>query len=140
MSDHWFNLGDWLASHNGVGEVDIHARSDVRDRLFLLVGIHIAGCKGPLVARVRNLSRGGMLAEVPHRIAPGTRMQIQLPHIAVIGARCVWQSEGRFGVAFDAMIDPQLVRIANRRDHQLPPTLVAAARRTGSARRPKRPM
>ena len=99
-----------LPQHDDFGLDGMRARVAARDSLFLQAEVAIADWPEPVIARVRNLSPGGMLAESAHRVLEGTVMQLSLPNIGAVAARCVWSGEGRFGVAFDHDIEPQAVR------------------------------
>lgn len=118
----------------------VSARGESRDSLFLLAEIRAAGWPAAVPVRVRNLSAGGLLAESAHQLAAGTAVQIQLANIGIVGARCVWVGENRFGVAFDHAIDPQAVRrkVGSRSD--LPATLIGMTLHTTRHKKPLRPV
>jgi PilZ domain len=116
------------------------ARGDTRDSLFLQAEVTVPGWPAPVMARVRNLSPGGMLAESAHQVAEGTVMQVALPNIGPVTARCVWSGDGRFGVAFDHAIEAQAVRRRSAANQELPPTLLGQPRRIPKIRRPLRPV
>ncbi|MEH3046891.1 MAG: PilZ domain-containing protein [Sphingomonas adhaesiva] len=59
--------------------------------------------------RVRNFSSGGLMAELPHAIAPDSAVEVELPQVGWVAGRVVWQTEGRAGIAFDRAIDPDLI-------------------------------
>jgi hypothetical protein len=127
--------------HSDAGDPDgLTARGDARDSLFLQAEVAVADWPAPVVARVRNLSPGGMLAESVHQVAEGTMMQVTLPNVGAITARCVWSGEGRFGVAFDHAIEAQAVRRRSAANQELPPTLLGQPRRIPKIRRPLRPV
>lgn len=116
------------------------ARGAARDSLFLQAEISVPGWPAPAMARVRNLSPGGMLAESAHQVAEGTMLQVTLPNVGPVTARCVWSSEGRFGVAFDHAIEAQAVRRRSAANQELPPTLLGQPRRIPKIRRLLRPV
>lgn len=60
--------------------------------------------------RVRNLSAGGLMAELPDPIAPDAAIEIELDGLGWIAGRVAWQTEGRIGIAFDRDITPEHVR------------------------------
>ena len=60
--------------------------------------------------RVRNLSSGGLMAELPVPIAPDATIEVELRGIGWIPGRIAWQTQGRAGIAFDTPIDPKAVR------------------------------
>ncbi len=85
-------------------------RLEVRDSLFLVAGLRIDG-KGPSEqVRVRNLSAGGMMAELPTRAEAGTRVDVDVRGVGRIGGRVAWWTAGRVGIAFDELIDPMAAR------------------------------
>jgi PilZ domain len=118
----------------------ISARGDARDSLFLQADVTVPGWPAPVTARLRNLSPGGMLAESVHHVVEGTVLQVTLPNVGAIAARCVWSGEGRFGVAFDHAIEAQAVRRRSAANLELPPTLLGQPRRTPKIYRPLRPV
>ena len=56
--------------------------------------------------RIRNLSAGGLMAEVPARVARGEPVEINLRSIGWITGHVAWVTEGRLGIAFDHSINP----------------------------------
>jgi PilZ domain len=118
----------------------VSARGESRDSLFLTAEVWSAGWPAPVAVRVRNLSAGGLLAESAHQLPVGTVVQIQLANIGLVGARCVWAGENRFGVAFDHAIDPQAVRrkVGSRSD--VPATLIGMTLHTTKFKKPLRPV
>lgn len=135
------NLSDNAPTRDDFVATDLSARGESRDSLFLQAEVTVPGWPAPVMARVRNLSPGGMLAESPHRMTEGTTLVASLPNIGPLNARCVWVSEGRFGLAFEHAIDPQAVRRRHSVDQQLPPSLLGHPRRPPvRARKPLRPI
>jgi flagella basal body P-ring formation protein FlgA len=108
------------------------SRGADRDSLFLQASLILPGQSDPVVVRVRNLSAGGMLAEAQIEIAQGAAVEVELRNIGAVAGRVVWVSEGKFGIAFDAPVDPQAVRRQVVSESDLPPYL----RRTGLERPP----
>lgn len=85
-------------------------RNKDRDSLFLTAEFRIAGARNSQLVRVRNLSAGGLMAEVPEPVAQGTEVELDLRGVGSITGRIAWNAAGRVGVAFDKMIDPILAR------------------------------
>ncbi|UVO49539.1 PilZ domain-containing protein [Sphingomonas sp. SUN019] len=81
-----------------------------RDSLFLLAQLHVEGRAEPIAVRVRNLSAGGLMAELPHPVPTDRAIDIDVRGIGRITGRIAWQTAGRIGVAFDQPIDPQRAR------------------------------
>lgn len=86
------------------------AREKARDSLFLQAVLAIDGFADPVTVRVRNLSGSGMLAESREIVVEGTSVVTELPNIGKVGGRIIWSENGKFGLAFERIIDPQAVR------------------------------
>lgn len=69
-----------------------------RKNLMLSAAIEADALK--VAVRIRNLSEGGAMLDGPILPRPGTRLILRRAEIEV-GARVVWQVDGRCGVAFD---------------------------------------
>lgn len=84
-------------------------RNNSRDSLFLAAKLTVTGLP-PEQVRVRNLSAGGLMAEYPSPIGPGTTVLVDLRGVGEIRGRIAWATDGRIGIAFDTPIDPLLAR------------------------------
>ena len=84
-------------------------RTGARDSLMLTALFRIAE-RPEVQVRVRNLSSGGLMAEVSSPIPSGTSVEVEVRGVGWIGGRIAWCAEGRVGVAFDREIDPLLAR------------------------------
>lgn len=100
------SAADSVFSNSGVAGSDGRGR----DSLFLLARIKLPGSDAETSVRVRNLSSGGLMAELPEPVAPDSTVQIELRGLGWLVGRVAWQTEGRAGIAFDRPIDPQLAR------------------------------
>ncbi|WBO21073.1 PilZ domain-containing protein [Sphingomonas abietis] len=86
-------------------------RRDARDSLFVLARIKIEGDAGDGISvRVRNVSSGGLMADVPAEYRPGMRVELSLEGIGDLGGSVAWAEAGRIGVAFDHPIDKTRAR------------------------------
>ncbi|RDE06213.1 PilZ domain-containing protein [Sphingomonas aracearum] len=85
-------------------------RSKARDSLFLMAGFRRVGDAETRQVRVRNLSEGGLMAELPDDLDIGTRVEIDVRGVGVVPGRVAWSTQGRTGVAFDRPIDPLAAR------------------------------
>ncbi|MBY0305756.1 MAG: PilZ domain-containing protein [Sphingomonas sp.] len=85
-------------------------RHEVRDSLFLVAQFRLAGSRQSEQVRIRNLSAGGLMAEVSSPIAQGTEVELDVRGVGWISGKIAWYAAGRVGVAFDQMIDPILAR------------------------------
>lgn len=81
-----------------------------RDSLFLMARIRLGTAEQWADVRVRNLSAGGLMAEIDAAMAIDTPVELELRGIGQINGRVAWQAEGRTGIAFDAEIDPLKAR------------------------------
>ena len=81
-----------------------------RDSLFLMARLRVEGLDEELSVRVRNLSPGGLMAELPVPVVPDSPVRIDVRGIGWVKGRIAWQTEGRAGIAFDKEIDPQRAR------------------------------
>jgi hypothetical protein len=70
-----------------------------RKNLLLAASIEAEGLK--VQVRIRNLSESGAMLDGSALPRPGTAMMLRRSDIQV-GARVVWQTQGRCGVAFDS--------------------------------------
>lgn len=88
----------------------VETRIDARDSLFLLADVRVEQNAEVNRVRVRNLSDGGMMGEGQLRVQRGHRLTVELRNIGTVGGTVAWVQDNRFGIAFDAEIDSQLVR------------------------------
>lgn len=89
---------------------DAAQRIDTRDSLLLVAQFRVAGASSTTQIRVRNLSAGGLMAEMPKPIDIGTMVEVDVRGLGWISGRIAWVAAGRAGVAFDHLIDPQAAR------------------------------
>lgn len=85
-------------------------RSKARDSLFLMAGYRLAGTGEMRQVRVRNLSAGGLMAELSDVLDIGEAVEIEVRGVGVVPGRVAWSTEGRVGIAFDRQIDPLAAR------------------------------
>ena len=81
-----------------------------RDSLFLTAHIRLDGDADEQEVRIRNLSAGGMMAELGRTVPVGTVATLQLRGIGEVTGRIAWCAEGRVGIALDTEIDPKRAR------------------------------
>lgn len=81
-----------------------------RDSLLLMASLRRAGEDRVLAVRVRNLSAGGLMAEVAEPLDPDVPVEVEVRGLGWIRGRIAWHTEGRTGIAFDRPVDPQLAR------------------------------
>ena len=83
-----------------------------RRTVFAVTRLRFVGASGAedgFEVRVRNLSAGGLMAELPQAVAPDSVVEVELPAHGWVRGRVAWQTEGRAGIAFDEPVDPQAV-------------------------------
>lgn len=84
--------------------------SRARDSLLLLARLRFDGAAEPVDVRVRNLSAGGLMAEVATAFDRGTPVEVELRGLGWVSGKIAWCAEGRTGIAFDQLIDPRRAR------------------------------
>ncbi|RVU04732.1 PilZ domain-containing protein [Novosphingobium umbonatum] len=85
-------------------------RGTGRDSLFLLANLRVEGSDALHSVRIRNLSRGGLMAEASLRVICGLPVQVELRQLGWIDGVVAWVQDNRFGIAFDEEVDPVLAR------------------------------
>lgn len=85
-------------------------RSRKRDSLFLRASLMLEGDPQLYDVRIRNLSEGGLMAELDRVVDADTPVALELRGIGKLSGRVAWCAEGRMGITFDRTIDPQLAR------------------------------
>ncbi len=91
-----------------MGAVDTrHAK---RDSLFMLGDIVFETTGEREQVKIRNLSRGGMMAESERPLPLDTRVWVDLPNVGLAPGVVSWSRGRRIGITFDEAIDPAKVR------------------------------
>lgn len=88
----------------------VETRHISRDSLFLMAEVRLDGQDQREQVKVRNLSRGGMMAEGAVKVVNGARLAVNLRNIGWIEGNVAWVQDNRFGIAFATEIDPKLPR------------------------------
>lgn len=91
-------------------ELERSDRAGRRDSLLLMAQMTLGDETSPRDVRVRNISEGGLMAELPISVEIGTAVSLNLRGVGAVSGRIAWCTQGRVGVAFDCQIDPTLVR------------------------------
>ena len=82
-----------------------------RDSLFLMARFRRAGTVDePLAVRVRNLSEGGLMAELDVAPPIDSAVEVEVRGLGWIAGRIAWHTAGRAGIAFDEPVDPRRAR------------------------------
>jgi hypothetical protein len=95
-------------------------RRDSRDSLFLAARFRLRGDSKVEHIRVRNLSSGGLMAELADPIDQDTPVEVDVRGIGWIAGTVAWTAVGRAGIAFDRPIDPLKARKPVGRGAQSP--------------------
>lgn len=99
--------------HKAAGQPDERGRGEIHLSARMRVHAEDAG----FLVRIRNVSAGGLMAELPHPLPPDCAVEIKLSGLGWIAGRVVWQTEGRTGIAFDHPIDVAVVQDASGTAH-----------------------
>lgn len=93
-----------------VDDDGIGNRARKRDSLFLSARFKVGEEQTTTDVRVRNLSEGGLMAELDRAVAPGTAVTLELRGLGTITGAVAWCAHGRLGIALDHPIDPARAR------------------------------
>ena len=98
--------------NDSFGEINMSAakRSMDRDSLFLRAVLRFSNTKDEHEVRIRNVSAGGLMAEIPTNAPRGERVEIKLHSIGWVSGHIAWVTDGRVGIAFDHAINPKDAR------------------------------
>lgn len=91
------------------GSGEARTRGGGRDSLLLGAQMRVNGTD-PQLVRVRNLSRGGLMAELAGDLQLGDPVQIEVRGIGWVDGQIAWAAEGRVGISFQKPIDPKRAR------------------------------
>lgn len=108
-------------------------RSRKRDSLFLSARLRFGAVEEVFDVRVRNLSAGGLMAELDRVVDAGTSVGMEMRGLGELTGIVVWCTRGRLGIAFDHPIDPTRARkqvgSGSRTPDYAKPLIVTAPRR-----------
>lgn len=85
-------------------------RARKRESFFLMARLRIDGEGSGSDVRIRNLSEGGLMAEVSKLLDIGTPVSLEIRGLGEVAGKVAWCAEGRIGVALDHSIDPSRAR------------------------------
>lgn len=94
-------------------ELDDDARSQrarARDSLLLMGRLSLPDEATARDVRIRNLSEGGLMIEISRPVAVATPVTLAMRGLGEVTGQVAWCAEGRIGIAFDRLIDPQRAR------------------------------
>ena len=95
---------------DAVGDDADSQRGTARDSLFLAARFRLKGESGCENVRIRNLSAGGVMVELPEPIDLDTAVEIDVRGIGWISGKIAWTAVDRAGIAFDKSVDPLRAR------------------------------
>jgi hypothetical protein len=85
-------------------------RSMDRDSLFLKAVLRFSNTKNEHEVSIRNVSAGGLMAEILTDAPRGEPVEIKLRSIGWVSGHIVWVTARRVGIAFDHPINPKDAR------------------------------
>lgn len=92
-------------------------RATDRNSMFLQAEIMRVDGGERDMCRVRNVSRGGAMAETQKIYREGERVVMTLRNVGPVKGEIAWIANNRIGVAFEAEVDPRLVRASSKPGH-----------------------
>jgi hypothetical protein len=98
--------------NDSFGEINMSAakRSMDRDSLFLKAVLRFPNTKDEHEVRIRNVSAGGLMADIRADAPRGESVEIKLRSIGWVSGHIAWVTDGRVGIAFDHPINPKDAR------------------------------
>jgi hypothetical protein len=100
--------------------------SEIRYSVMLNALLLADTSEQPILARVFNISAGGMMAVVKSSLVVGERIVVTIRHAGKFIGRVVWSKATTIGIKFDKVIDP-LRLLTDRAKLALEPGIVANA-------------
>ena len=88
----------------------LQPRDKSRESIFLGAVVHIGDESQSRNVRVRNISSGGMMIDLPGPQPRGLLVIAEMKGIGEVRGQIVWSTENRAGIAFEEIIDPKLAR------------------------------
>jgi PilZ domain len=98
------------AINNLDDETVLQPRDKSRESIFLGAVVHIGDEKQSRNVRVRNISSGGMMIDLPGPQPRGLLVVAEMKGIGEVRGQIVWSTENRAGIAFEKVVDPKLAR------------------------------
>jgi hypothetical protein len=104
------SAGMETAINNLEDEAVLQPRDKSRESIFLGAVVHIGDEKQSRNVRVRNISSGGMMIDLPGPQPRGLLVVAEMKGIGEVRGQIVWSTENRAGIAFEKVVDPKLAR------------------------------
>ena len=102
-----------LTASDAAGPVNdgvVTPRQPPRESLLLAARLWLHGDHCDREVRMRNLSPGGVMVDCGVLREPGSLVRLEMPGLGTVAGKVAWCTAGRMGIAFDAPVDPALVR------------------------------
>lgn len=99
---------DGIVDRNG--EAAGNGRTRKRDSLLLTAQVRFGADPAVHTGRIRNLSAGGLMAEIDHPCEPGTPVTLEMRGLGALTGSVAWSTRGRIGIALDHPVDPARAR------------------------------
>ena len=103
-------VGRMIVDADATAETPASKRTRKRDSLFLSARLQFHGDDEQHEVRVRNLSAGGLMAELDRTVEAGTAVDLEMRGLGKISGTVAWCTRGRLGIALDRPIDPARAR------------------------------
>ena len=81
-----------------------------RDSLLLKAILRFPNTGEEREVRIRNLSAGGLMAEIPIDVSLGDLVEVNLHNMGWLSGHVAWVTDGRIGIAFNHPINPKDAR------------------------------
>lgn len=81
-----------------------------RDSLLLKAILRFPNTGEERKVRIRNLSAGGLMAEIPIDVSLGDLVEVNLHNMGWLSGHVAWVTDGRIGIAFNHPINPKDAR------------------------------
>ncbi len=91
-------------------KLSVAKRGMGRDSLLLKAVLRFPNTGEEREVRIRNLSAGGLMAEIPVVVSLGDQVEVNLHKIGWLSGHVAWVTDGRIGIAFNHPINPKDVR------------------------------
>ena len=91
-------------------ETVLQPRDKSRESIFLGAVVRIGDETQSRNVRVRNISSGGMMIDLPGPQPRGLSVVAEMKGVGEVRGQIVWSTENRAGIAFAKVVDPKLAR------------------------------
>ncbi len=85
-------------------------RDTARESTFLTATLRFADRDDEIVARVRNISSGGIMVDCPLGSTIGEVVTVEIKNLGRVAGKVAWSVPPRLGISFDHEVDPKAAR------------------------------